>query len=176
MGFLAKLGAFVAGMETLAEADDVRTAAMRLAASTDRAAITFTWLAFGGCHTLPWSGEDPSVWRRVWTAMFRQIGYCCDGVPAALPERPVLVFRGCGPEPGAELGMSWSPAAEVAEDYARMSARRCGHGRVYAYRAQPVELLAFLTYGGLYPELVVDISLVDAGDVELVDEIGQNIR
>jgi hypothetical protein len=61
--------------------------------------------------------------------------------PAALPDEPILVYRGCSHN--RRLGISWTPIYDLAAAYCRSNGAEKRHaGNIYSHWAWPEELLA----------------------------------
>jgi hypothetical protein len=76
-----------------------------------------------------------------WVELFDEAGYTHDGQPAALPAESVVLYRGCHPD--RRLGMSWTADPSRAQWFAERNLGK-GVGDVYAHRADPGGLLAYI--------------------------------
>lgn len=102
-----------------------------------------------------WSGAefpDRHLDREEWRWLFNVAGFTVDGVRAARPAEPVLLYRGTVPE--RRTDWSWTTDRAVAERFAAGSGGR-PPGRIYTVLAPPEALLCACN-GRQEAEFVVD--------------------
>jgi len=111
------------------------------------------------CAPAPQLEAPAAFWRR----LFRLAGYAVNGRPHALPEAPVVLYRGAVEE--YARGWPWTPNRVLAE----AAASNTGVRKLWRTVAPPASLLATFTYSRHTREVVVDPDVL--GEIRCVAEL-----